>query len=62
MLASQRYRVTLQLIDAEQLRSQQLSIPAVTQRIPCACRKYKLFDDYDIILALTRVVSAALAL
>jgi hypothetical protein len=62
MLASQRYRVSLQLLDAEQLRAQQLGIPAATQRVPCACRKSELFDDYDILLARTRVVSAALDL
>jgi hypothetical protein len=36
MLAGQRDRVPLQLLDAEQLRAQQLRIPGVTQRIPCA--------------------------
>ena len=54
MLASQRNRVTLQLLDAEQLRAQQLNIPVVTQRIPCVCRKIELFGDYDILLAQTR--------
>jgi hypothetical protein len=33
VLAGQRGRVTLQLLDAEQLRAQQLGIPVVTQRI-----------------------------
>ena len=54
MLASQRYRMTLQLLDAEQLRAQQLSIPVVTQRIPRARRKSEQFDYYDILLARTR--------
>jgi hypothetical protein len=36
MLARQRDRVTLQLLDAEQLRAQQLGITVVTQRIPRA--------------------------
>jgi hypothetical protein len=36
MLASQRYRVTLQLLDAEQHRAQQQSILLVPQRIACA--------------------------
>jgi hypothetical protein len=54
MLARQRDRVTLQLLDAEQFRAQQLGIPVVTQRIPCACRKSELFDDDDLLLARTR--------
>ncbi len=37
MLSGQRDRVTLQLFDAEKLRTQQLSIVVVTQRITCAC-------------------------
>jgi hypothetical protein len=54
MLTSQHYRVTLQLLDAEQLRAQQLGIPVVTQRLARARRNAKLFDDYDILLALAR--------
>jgi hypothetical protein len=51
MLPSQRYRVTLQLLDAEQLRAQQLCIPVVTQRLTCARQQSEPFDDYDILLA-----------
>ena len=51
MLVGQRYRVTLKLLDAEQLRAQQLSIPVVTQWIPCARRKSELFEYDDIPLA-----------
>jgi len=36
MLARQRDCVALQLLDAEQLRAQQLGVPVVTQRIPRA--------------------------
>lgn len=54
MLASQRYRVTLQLLDAEQLRAQQLGIPIVTQRFACSRRNTELSDDYDILLAKAR--------
>jgi hypothetical protein len=55
MLASQYYRVTLQLLNTEQLRAQQLSISVATQRTPCACRKSELFfDDDDILLVRTR--------
>jgi hypothetical protein len=54
VLAGQHDRVTLQLLDAEQLRAQQLGIPVVTQRIPCACRKSELFDDDNLLLARTR--------
>jgi hypothetical protein len=46
--------VTLQLLDAEQLRAQQLRIPVVMQRIPRARRNSEPFDDYDILLALVR--------
>ena len=46
MLASQRYRVTLQLLDTEQLRAQQLSILLVAQGVPCAWRKSQLSDDF----------------
>jgi len=38
MLARQRDRVALELLDAEQLRAQQLGIAVVTQRMTCACR------------------------
>lgn len=51
MLACQRDRVTLQLLDTEQLRAQQLGIPVVAQRIPCARRKSERFDAYDMLLA-----------
>ncbi|MCW5204828.1 hypothetical protein VU02_02735, partial [Desulfobulbus sp. N2] len=51
VLAGQYYRVTLQLPDAEQLRAQQLSIPAAAWCIPCVCRGFELFDDYEILLA-----------
>jgi hypothetical protein len=50
MLAGQGYRVPLQLLDAEQLRAQQLGIPVVTQRVPLMCRKAELFDGDDILL------------
>jgi hypothetical protein len=50
MLASQGYRMTLELLDAEQLRAQQLRIPVIAQHIPDACRKPELFDDYVILL------------
>ncbi|MHB8919778.1 MAG: hypothetical protein ACYC3N_01925 [Halothiobacillus sp.] len=50
MLASQRYRMTLQLLDAEQLRAQQLGIPVVTRGVSCERRKSELLDDYDILL------------
>jgi hypothetical protein len=53
VLASQRYRVTLQLLDAEQFGAQQLRIPLVTRCIQCACQKSELFDDYGILLART---------
>jgi hypothetical protein len=53
MLARQRDRVTIQLLEAEQFRAQQLGIPVVTQRIPCARRKSELFDGYDMLLART---------
>jgi hypothetical protein len=36
MPAGQRYRMTLQLLDAEQLRAQQLCVAVVMQRIPGA--------------------------
>jgi hypothetical protein len=45
--------MTLQLLDTEQLRVQQLCIPVVTQRIPCARRISGLFDGYDMLLART---------
>ena len=51
VLAGQRYRVTLQLLDTEQLRAQQLGIALVTQRIACARRKPELSGDYEILLA-----------
>lgn len=51
MLAGQCYRVTLQLLDAEQLRAQQLCVPVITQRIPGARRISKIFADYDILPA-----------
>jgi len=35
MLAGQRHRVPLQLLDAEQLLAQQFRIPGIAQRIPC---------------------------
>ena len=54
MLAGQRYRVTLQLLDAEQLRAQQYGILVVAQRISCTRRKSEPFDDYDILLAIIR--------
>lgn len=54
VLTSQRYRVTLQLLDAEQLRAQQLGIPVVTRRVPCERRKSELLDDYDILPVRTR--------
>jgi hypothetical protein len=62
VLTSQRYRVTLQLLDAEQLRAQQLRIPIVMQRIPRARRNSEPFDDYDVLLALPRAPGAAPAL
>jgi hypothetical protein len=62
MLTSQHYRVTLQLLDAEQLRAQQLGIPVVAQRFAGACRNTKLFDDYDILLALARGVRCSAGL
>jgi hypothetical protein len=62
VLTSQRYRVTLQLLDAEQLRAQQLRIPVVTQRFACARRNSEPFDDYIVLLALTRAPGAAPAL
>jgi hypothetical protein len=36
MLPRQRRRVTLQLLDAEQLRAQQLGVAVVMQRVPRA--------------------------
>ena len=50
MLASQCYRVTLQLLDAEQLRAQQLGIPVITQRTPCACRGIYPFNGHEFLL------------
>jgi hypothetical protein len=50
VLTGQRYRVTLQLLDAEQLRAKQLGIMVVAQRIPGACQKPDFFDDYEILL------------
>jgi hypothetical protein len=50
--------VTLQLFDAEQLRAQQFSIPVVTQRIPRARQKGKIFNEYGNLLVRTRVVRA----
>jgi hypothetical protein len=38
MPTGQRYRVSFQLLDTEQLRAQQLRIPVVTRRIPYARR------------------------
>jgi hypothetical protein len=35
VLSGQRDRVALQLLDAEQFRTQQLGIAVATQRIPC---------------------------
>jgi hypothetical protein len=49
------------LLDAEQLRTQQLGIPVVTQRFACARRNTELFDDYDNLLALAGAYGAALA-
>jgi len=54
VLTSQRYRVTLQLLDAEQFCAQQRRIPVVMQRIPRARRNCETFYDYDVLLALTR--------
>jgi hypothetical protein len=54
VLASQHYRVTLQLLDAEQLRTQQLGITVVMQRIARPRRKSELFGNYAILLARTR--------
>jgi len=51
VLASQRYRVALQLLDTEQFRTQQLSILIVTQRVMCTRRNPELFDDYEPLLA-----------
>lgn len=51
VLAGQRYRVTFQLLDAEQLRAQQFRIPAVARRVPCAGRKSEPSGGYDILLA-----------
>ena len=59
MPAGQRYRVAFQLLDAEQLRAQQLRIPVVMQRIPRARRSAEPFDDYDVLLAMTRAPGAA---
>ena len=53
MLTSQRYRVTLQLLDTEQLRAQQLRIPVITQRIPCAPRNKDVFNAYEFLLSST---------
>ena len=52
MLASQGYRLTLQLLDAEQLRAQQFGIPVVMQGFARARRNTELSDDYDILLAM----------
>jgi hypothetical protein len=62
VLACQRDRVTLQLLDTEQLRAQQLGIPIVAQRIACARRKSERIDDYDMLLARALEVNTALAL
>lgn len=47
--------MSLKLLDAEQLRTQQLSILVFTQRMPYACRKSELFDIYYMLLIQTRV-------
>ena len=53
MLACQRYCVTLQLLDTEQLRAQQLGIALVAQRTAYARRNPELSGDYEILLART---------
>ncbi|MDO8862069.1 hypothetical protein Q6D67_10175 [Haliea sp. E1-2-M8] len=50
MLARQGDRVTLQLLNAEQLRAQQLGIPMMAQPISCTRRISERFDDYDTLL------------
>jgi hypothetical protein len=42
------------LLDAEQFRAQQLSIPAVMVTLSPKCRKPKLFEHYAILLARAR--------
>ncbi len=54
MLASQRYCVALQLLDAEKFRAQRLGFLIITQRISCAWRKSEFFDVDDIFLVLIR--------
>ena len=51
MLTSQRHAMTLQLLKAEQLRTQQLRLPVVAQRIVGAGRKSEEFsgDDFSLI-------------
>jgi hydroxymethylpyrimidine/phosphomethylpyrimidine kinase len=51
--------MALQLLDAEQFRTQQLGIPVVVQPVMCACRKAELIDDYDFLLVSTTIISAA---
>jgi hypothetical protein len=53
MLARQGDRMTLQLLDAEQFRAQQLGIPVVAQRIPRARRKSECFDIDALLLTRT---------
>ncbi len=59
MPAGQHYCMALQLLDAEQFRTQQLGIPVVVQPVMCACRKAELIDDYDFLLVSTTIISAA---
>ncbi|MFO7551031.1 MAG: hypothetical protein R6W80_06470 [Haliea sp.] len=60
ILARQADRVTLQLLNTEQLRTQQIGIPEMALRIPCACRESERPDAYDTLPGKPLTVTSAL--
>ena len=47
ILSCQGDRVTLELLNTEQLRTQQIGIPGVVLILPCACRESERLDGYE---------------
>jgi hypothetical protein len=56
MLTCQRDGVPLQLFDAEQLRTQQLCVPLISQRVAYVRKRHNLFDGYGMYLIYSRTV------
>ena len=53
-------RVTLQLLNTEQLRTQQIGIPRTVLRLPCACRESERLDGYETLPGKPLTVASAL--